>query len=99
MVTLRNLRYNIIDIIMRTDDAEKLRDVYNTLTAMDDTPSAPNLETDAGAIKTIKLKHGVSLESIRKNQNLAPLSFQEIIATDVDGEWDQSVQDLLNSID
>ena len=98
MVNLRELRYSLIDVIMQTNDTNKLRHAYNKLT-QGDLMNPEHGQSTKDKPRTIDLKHQVDLQTIRSQQSISPLSFDEIAKMNQNEEWDQSLEELLASID
>ena len=98
MVNLRELRYSLIDVIMQTNDTKKLRHAYNKLTQGGLVNPALGQSTKDKP-QTINLKHRVDLQTIRSQQNISSLSFEEIAKMNQNEEWEQSLEELISSID
>ena len=98
MVNLRELRYSLIDVIMQTNDTNKLRRAYNKLT-QGDLMNPEHGQSTKDKPRTIDLKHQVDLQTIKNQQSISPLSFDEIAKMNQNEEWDQSLEELIASID
>lgn len=98
MVSLRELRYSLIDVIMQTNDMRKLRHAYKELTQEDAVNPEHGMST-RDKPRTITLMHQVDLQTIRNRQDISPLSFDEISEMNQNEDWDQSLEELIASID
>ena len=94
MVYLEKVRYDLIHAIMKITDVSKLEKMYafaeeNVKKESVQQPPKPPM---------IDIQHGVSLAEIKASQVTSPLSFAEITAMFEDEPWEQSLEELLASL-
>lgn len=87
------LKSNIIDIIRQIEDQSALSKINEFVNAL------PTSKNNHQAIQPIELKTSISLEDIHKEQKIEKISFEEVQKMFEDEVWEQSLSDLLNSID
>lgn len=101
---IRNIRYNLIDAIMQTTDFEKLAAMYAIATNEKTAPKAVEpietvVEKPVKKIPVVEIKKGVTLEEIKASQNTAPKDYDKIVKMFAEEEWEQSLEELLESVD
>ena len=99
MATLQKIRYELIDVIMRTVDAQKLREAYVNLTALKDGTAQHNARTSRDGPPTVEVRRGVTLASIRDSQHISRVTLSDILDVGREESWDQTLEELLRSID
>jgi len=94
MVYLEEVRYHLIHAIMKITDVSKLEKMYAF--AEEDVKKESVRQTPKPPI--IDLQYGVSLAEIKASQVTSPLSFAEITEMFEDEPWEQSLEELLESL-
>lgn len=101
------MRHNLIDMIMQTTDSEELAAVYDLMTKRKKktkkVKSLENVEPVATKprkeIPVAEIRKGVTLEEIKASQKTSPKDYDRIVEMFEDEEWDQSLEELLKTLD
>lgn len=102
MTNIRDLKLNIIDVLMQTDDLQTLTNIYQTLikpTKKKEEVIKPLLQKVAKEIPTTEIRSGVSLEQIIAEQETTPITYAEISVMVEETEWDVSLEEMLAILD
>ena len=94
MVYLEKVRYDLIQAIMKIADVSKLEKMY----AFAEEDVKKESVRQPPKPPTIEIQHGVSLAKIKASQSTSPLSFAEITEMFEDEPWEQSLEELLASL-
>ena len=94
MVNANDLKINIINLITKINDVDKLKMIYNNLEG--DDQSNKNITLSEA---TIELREGVSFQQILDEQNYESISYQEFRKIADEIEWDHSLEELLEQLD
>ena len=94
MVYLEKVRYHLIHAIMKMTDVSKLEEMY----ALAEEDVKKERVQKAPKPPIIDIQHGVSLAEIKASQITSPLSFAEITEMFEDEPWEQSLEELLASL-
>lgn len=94
-----DLRMDIINLLIRINDVNKLKLIYKQAEALEEMPeseeaSEPKLE-DAVA----EISEGVTLEQIFQEQNYQPVDYQAFRRLADQIEWEHSLEELLKCLD
>lgn len=104
---IKNIRYNLIDVIMQTTDFAKLAAMYEMAiggkTATKETKTVEVVETvvkeRVKEIPVAEIKKGVTLEEIKASQKTSNMTYEEFSKMVAEEEWEQSLEELLDSLD
>ncbi len=94
MVNANDLKINIINLITKINDVDKLKMIYNNLEEVNQSTKGITLNDT-----TIELREGVSFQQILDEQNYRPISYEEFRKIADDIEWDHSLEELLEQLD
>ena len=94
-INTNDIKINIINIITRMDDVDKLEEIYERLEKDKLSISEkPNIQ-DA----IIELTEGVSYKDILKDQHYEPITYEEFRSMADEIEWEHSLEELLAALD
>lgn len=94
-VNTNDIKMNIINIITRIEDIDKLERIYH---ALEKAVASENKKPDIkGAI--VEIREGVSYKEILAEQNYKPISYEDFRELADKIEWDHSLEELLAEID
>ncbi|MEM6317483.1 MAG: hypothetical protein AAF960_07420, partial [Bacteroidota bacterium] len=88
---LQSLRYKLIDLIMGISDIRRLRSLYREVQPLPSSPE-PN-------IPVTEIRMGVTLEDIKAGQTVKEMNFEEFRKKIEEVEWEESLEELLDSLD
>jgi hypothetical protein len=101
------MRHNLINAIMQTTDFERLALMYDMVTNGKKEPQTieqiENVETVVEKTRTeiplAEIKKGVTLEEIQASQKRSKMTYEEFSKLVAEEEWEQSLEELLASLD
>ncbi len=100
-MSANDIKMNIIDLITRINDLNKLMLIYKNIEEVDNS----SVKSDASGKQldyrdaTIEIREGVSYEDILREQDYQPISYQEFRALVDQIEWEHSLEELLEALD
>jgi hypothetical protein len=98
---IKSIRYNLIDAIMQNTDFEQLMAAYkmvsNGKTATKEAEKV--IEKPIKKIPVAEIRKGVTLEEIKANQKTTPKDYDKIVEMFAEEEWEQSLEELLETLD
>lgn len=100
MESLSEIKIDLINLIMRVTDYQRLQTVYRTLQA--ETQSAARVQdpgVDKFLLGQVDIRQGVSKEQIFIEQGQPPVTFQEVQTLMTDEPWEQELEELLANLD
>lgn len=80
----------IINLLTQIDDIEKLRAIFENISSLE----KPKLVDGA-----VEIRKGISYEDILKEQDYAPISYEEFRTEADKVEWEHSLEELLAAAD
>lgn len=94
-VNTNDIKMNIINIITKIDDADKLERIYEEL-EKDEYKSTkkPNIQ-DA----VVEITEGLTYKQILEEQNYKPITYDEFRELADQIEWEHSLEELLAELD
>lgn len=100
---IKIIRHNLIDAIMQTTDFEKLAAMYDMISGgKAATKEVETIETvvekPVKKIPVAEIKRGVTLEEIKASQKTSNMTYEEFSKMVAEEEWEQSLEELLESI-
>lgn len=101
MMSANDIKMNIIDLITRINDLNKLKLIYQNVeevdkSSVDSALSEKRLDFRDAAVE---IREGVSYEQILHEQDYQPISYQEFRALADQIEWEHSLKELLEALD
>ena len=97
---IKIIRHNLIDAIMQTTDFEQLAAMYDLIngkSASKETEAV--IERPIKKIPVAKIRKGVTLEEIKAGQKKSDITYEEFSKMVAEEEWDQSIEELLATLD
>lgn len=95
MANTEILKSNIIDTIMQMDSELHLSEIHDFINEK----NTLNNDVNGTSIETITVECGVSLEEIEKRQTINKMTFKEVEKMFEVEEWEQTLEELMESID
>ncbi len=96
MLDIKDIRHDLINIIMKIDDVEKLNSIYNELDRESKIEKESSLSVE-NALTSIRSK--VSLDEIVEEQGIDQITYSQIRKISGDIEWEHSIEELLKGLD
>ncbi len=100
MESLSEIKLDLINLIMRVTDRQRLQTVYRALqSGTQPTTRAQDPGVDKFLLGQVDIRHGVSKEQIFVEQGQPPITFQEVQSLMTDEPWEQELEELLANLD
>lgn len=98
------MQRDIIDFVKQTTDSKELAVIYDLITKRKKKKQSIEtvetvVEKPRKKIPVAEIKKGVTLEEIKASQETKPRNYDKIVEMFADEEWEQSLEELLESID
>jgi|GEM_PF-613985 len=101
MMSANDLKMNIINLITRINDLNKLKLIHKNVEELDE--SSVELDVSDKRLDfreaTVEIREGISYEQILREQDYQPISYQEFRALADQIEWEHSLGELLEALD
>lgn len=101
-LSTNDLKINIINLITKIDDVNKLQNIYKNV---EQQVSRPILNNTMAKKKLdfrdaiVEITEGVSYQQILEEQNYKPITYQEFRALADEIEWEHTLDELLAALD
>lgn len=101
MISANDIKMNIINLITRINDLNKLKLIYKSVEEMDKSSVEPEVSDKRLDFRdaAVEIREGVSYEDILREQDYQPVSYQEFRALADQIEWEHSLEELLEALD
>lgn len=101
MVSTNDLKMNIINLISRINDLNKLKLIYRKVEQVDKSLEEINNTDRKLDFKNavVHIREGVTYQQILQEQNYKQISYQEFRKVADQVEWDHSLEELLEALD
>lgn len=103
MTTANDIKRNIIYLIRQINDMDTLKLIYTNVATTSNTPKIPKSPKAAPRLDfknaTIKIRTGISFDTLLKEQSYKPISYQKFRAMADEIKWEHSLDELLAALD
>jgi hypothetical protein len=93
-----DIKMNIIDLLTKINDAQKLKLIFRQAEALESAPKG-QLSTSKLKDATVDIKENLTLDDIYEEQGCQPIDYQEFRKLADQIEWDFSLEELLANLD
>ena len=93
MLTTNDLKINIIDLVTKMNDWEKLHLIYKNIEAVNTPKRKLSLEDGV-----VQIRKNVSFEDLVKEQNYQPITYQEFRIKADKIDWGYTLDELLDEL-
>lgn len=101
MISANDIKMNIIDIITRINDVNKLKQIYKNVEEVENIPVKRDHSDNRLDYReaTVEIREGVSYEQILSEQDYQPISYLDFRNLADQIEWDHSLEELVEALD
>ncbi|MEM1325544.1 MAG: hypothetical protein AAGI23_06295 [Bacteroidota bacterium] len=96
MNVIKDIRHDLIDEIMQTEDVNLLNSIYHQLEKGKQITDVETTEIEAAIVE---ITEGVTLDQVVEAQSIEPITYSEIRVIVDEIDWDISLEELLQNID
>lgn len=101
MMNANDIKMDIINLISRINDLNKLKLIYKNVEQVDQIPSESDSTGEGPDFRNgvVEIREGVTFEQILREQDYQPISYKEFRALADQIEWEHSLEELLEALD
>jgi 3,4-dihydroxy-2-butanone 4-phosphate synthase len=102
MESISDIKIDLINLITKISDYKRLKFIYSVVQSELDTPrisSPQEITVDKFELGKVDIRKGVTKDQIFEEQGNKSMTFQEVQELMTDEPWEQSIDELLATLD